>query len=348
MRILVVTVQVPFVRGGAEVHAEELRNALIAAGHSAEIVAIPFKWYPPERILDHMLACKLIDLSSVCGQNIDRVIALKFPAYYVNHPNKVLWVLHQHRTAYELWDAPISDMVDFENGREVRDAIERADRAMLPKARLVFANSLNVAKRMKQYCDVDAKPLYHPPRDAGLFHSKPAEDFVFMPSRLVEIKRQYLVIDALAETKSPLTVAFCGTADHARYAEELKERAVKRNISDRIKWLGEISEPAKRDLYARCIAVVYPPVDEDLGYVTMEAMLSSKPVITCSDSGGTLEFVKDGESGLVTEPTAAGIAAALDQIWNNRKRAAAMGRRGHEIYREMRISWDNVVEQLLQ
>ena len=56
MQILIATTQVPFVHGGAEVHARSLLEALRRAGHEAEIVAIPFKWYPPERILDSMLA----------------------------------------------------------------------------------------------------------------------------------------------------------------------------------------------------------------------------------------------------------------------------------------------------
>ncbi|HZT81915.1 MAG TPA: hypothetical protein VFA26_16940, partial [Gemmataceae bacterium] len=86
MRIVIATVQVPFVRGGAEILADGLRDALRAAGHQAEIVAVPFKWYPPERILDHMLACRLLDLTETCGAGIDRVIGLKFPAYFVNHP----------------------------------------------------------------------------------------------------------------------------------------------------------------------------------------------------------------------------------------------------------------------
>jgi len=97
---------VPFIRGGAEVHAEGLRNALCEFGHKAEILAIPFKWYPPEKILDHMLACRLMDISEVAGTPVDLVVGLKFPAYLISHPNKVLWILHQHRTAYELWDHP--------------------------------------------------------------------------------------------------------------------------------------------------------------------------------------------------------------------------------------------------
>src|SRR5262245_8557462 len=83
MRILIATVQVPFIRGGAEVHAEGLRDALIDSGHEAEIIAVPFKWYPPERIIDHMLACRLLDVTEVMGTPVDLLIGLRFPAYLI-------------------------------------------------------------------------------------------------------------------------------------------------------------------------------------------------------------------------------------------------------------------------
>jgi hypothetical protein len=58
-------------------------QALRSLGHEAEIVAIPFKWYPPERILAQVLACRLLDLSESGGSPIARVIGLKFPVYLI-------------------------------------------------------------------------------------------------------------------------------------------------------------------------------------------------------------------------------------------------------------------------
>ena len=101
MRILIATTQVPFIRGGAEAHAEGLRDALLREGHEAEIVAVPFKWYPAEKILDHMLACRLLDLTEVAGTPVDLLIGLKFPAYLIPHPNKVVWLVHQMRQVYD-------------------------------------------------------------------------------------------------------------------------------------------------------------------------------------------------------------------------------------------------------
>jgi glycosyltransferase involved in cell wall biosynthesis len=347
MRILIATVQVPFIRGGAEVHAEGLRDALCAAGHEAEILAIPFKWYPPEKILDHMLACRLLDVSEVAGTRVDRLIGLRFPAYLIPHPNKVLWILHQHRTAYELWDHPLSDLVYYPNGSQVRDAIEQADRKLIPEARAVFANSRNVQQRLKRFCDIDSTPLYHPPPNAEKFYSSSAEDYLFFPSRLCIPKRQELVLKALALTRNPVHVCFAGISDHPDYTDKLQSLARKLKVSKRVEWLGGITEDEKLSRNARALAIVYPPIDEDYGYVTLEAMLASKPVITCRDSGGPLEFVVDRETGLIADATPEALSAALDFVWENRDKAAALGRAGRDRYQSLNLSWSNVIQKLL-
>ena len=347
MRILIATTHVPFIRGGAEAHAEGLRDALLAAGHDAEIVAVPFKWYPPEKIMEHMLACRLLDLTEVAGMPVDLLIGLKFPAYLIPHPRKVLWILHQFRTAYELWDHPLGDLIFSPNGQEVRDAIREADRQIIGGAKAVFANSRNVAARLQEYCGIDSTPLYHPPPHAEKFFSAAPEDYFFFPSRLCLPKRQALVLQALAQTSQPVRIRFAGTPDNPSYATDLKKLARKLRVDDRVEWLGQVSEDAKRDLYARARAVVYPPIDEDYGYVTLEAMLASKPVITCTDSGGPLEFVRAQETGLITEPTAAALGAAMDHLWANSSQAAAMGDAARALYDGLGISWAEVVRKLL-
>jgi len=93
--------------------------------------------------------------------------------------------------------------------------------------------------------------------------------------------------------------------------------------------------------------VVFPPLDEDYGYVTLEAMLSSKPLVTCTDSGGPLEFVDPGETGLLANPSAESMAEAFDWLWENRTEARRMGEAARERYANLRISWHTVVEGLV-
>lgn len=347
MRIGIVSVQVPFVHGGAELHARNLRAQLRNRGFDAELITLPFKWYPSQAILDSIAISRLVDLTESDGQKIDRIIGLKFPAYLVPHPNKVLWILHQHRSAYELWDHPAyGDLIDLPDGRAVRDAIHYADNRFIPEARAVYANSRRVAERLARNNNISATPLYHPPGGADNFHPGEATDYFFFPSRFTRIKRQDLVVEALARCREPVRVVFAGGEDTPAYLRDLQARARKLRLGDRAVWKGFITEAEKVALYAGCLGVVYPPTDEDYGYITLEAMLAHKPVVTTRDSGGPLEFVVDGESGLVVDADASELAEAMDRLWRDRSSARRMGDNGFALYRDKQISWDTVIDAL--
>ncbi len=347
MRIVIATVQIPFVTGGAESHAAGLRAALLREGHETDIVTVPFNPAVPERIADQMLACRLLDLTEIHGTRVDRLIGLKFPAYLIPHPNKVVWVLHQHRAAYDLWNYPFEDLSASPGGVMVREAIRRGDQ-LLNEAKAVFANSKNIANRLGHFCGINATPLYHPPPHADeFFCADRTDDYFFFPSRFSASKRQSLVLEALALTRERVKVRFAGVADSVEYGKRLRQLAAKLGVEARIEWLGQITEEQKRENYARAVAVIFPPVDEDYGYITLEAMLSSKAVVTCEDSGGPLEFVSHRKTGLVTKPTAAALAEALDELWQDRSLALKLGRAGRENYERLGLSWSEVVKKLL-
>jgi glycosyltransferase involved in cell wall biosynthesis len=346
MHIVIATTQVPFVRGGAEVHAENLCAALRCAGHKAEIVAIPFKWYPPERIVETMLACRLFDLDEANGRKIDLVIGLKFPAYLIPHPNKILWILHQHRTAYEQWDHALGDMVNFPNGSEVRAAIHAADKKLIPEAKRIYSNSQNVSGRLRRFCGIESTPLYHPPLSPDAYYCEPAEDYLLFPSRINRSKRQLLAVQALSRTRGSTRIIFCGQSEEAAYDNEIVAEVQAHGLEERVCFVGQVSEEEKLELYARALGVLYVPFDEDYGYVTLEAMLAQKPVITCTDSGGPLEFLLPGENGLAADPDPDSLARAIDLLTSDREIAEEMGRAGRERYLQMNISWDAVVAEL--
>jgi glycosyltransferase involved in cell wall biosynthesis len=348
MKIAVVTCGDPFIAGGAERHAMDLCEAVRKAGHESDLITLPFQAHPPRVMLDHALAFRLLDLTETCGVPIDRVIALKFPAYVVPHPRKVLWLCHQHRPAYELWDHPLSaDMTISPEGPLVRDAIHQWDRQSIPEAQAVYTISRTVSERLRHYSQIESTPLYHPPRDEALFFQETAEDYLFFPSRINRLKRQLLVVQALGRCHERVCVRFAGVPDHPGLAADCRTAARKAKVEGRIEWLGQVSEKQKRELYARCLGVVFPPVDEDYGYVTLEAMLSGKPVITCEDSGGPLEFIRHGVEGYVAEPDADSLARAMDRLWKSRREAAAMGDAARRRYLELNISWEGVLQRLL-
>ena len=128
-------------------------------------------------------------------------------------------------------------------------------------------------------------------------------------------------------------------------AEELRKQIVGLGVEDRVELLGFVSADDLVDLYARCRAAYYAPLNEDYGYVTVEAFLSRKPVVTTTDAGGPLEFVTDGESGLVAEPTPESVADAIDRLWAlPGSRLAEMGEAGRA--RVVDITWERVVDAL--
>lgn len=347
MRIIIATTQAPFIRGGAEIHAEELCQALHREGQEAEIVAIPFFDYPPERVLDSMLVCRLLDLSSSYGKTIDRVIALKFPAYLVSHPCKVLWILHQYRQAYELWDNPIFQSLESGPlGAQIRDSVIRADNHVCAEAHAIFSNSRNVAKRLKAFNQVNSQPLYHPPRDAERFYCEAEEGYFFFPSRMNSMKRQDLIIEALSKTNHPVKVLFAGKAE-GNFNAILKQKVEQFGLGERALFVGSITDQQKLEYYAKALGVIYPPFEEDYGYVTLEGMLAAKPVLTCQDSGGPLEFIEDRQTGLVAEPNPLSLAKGMDELWDNRAWAIQLGQAARARYQDLNITWSNVIQKLL-
>ena len=342
--VLICTAQVPFTTGGAESHVEGLRVALVNAGYNAEVAALPFKWYPPSEIMRGTLAWRMLDVTESNGKPIDLVVGMKFPAYVVAHPRKVLWVLHQYRSAYNLWGTPFDDLSTYPDGARVRELIRHADERFIPEARKVFANSRTVAERMLRYNRIESEPLYHPPPRAARLRAGAQGDYVFYPSRLEPQKRQELLIEAMYFTRTPVRAVLAGSArDRAHYESLIREFGV----AQRVELRGFVTEEEVVELYSNALGVCYLPFDEDYGYVTLEGMLSSKPVVVPADGGGATEFVEHGSEGLVSDPDPRALAECLDQLYSDRARARRMGERGREKLLALNLSWQNVVERII-
>jgi glycosyltransferase involved in cell wall biosynthesis len=342
--IVVCEAQVPFVHGGAEVHVRELVRELNARGYDAELVSVPFKWYPKEEILPHAAAWRLLDLSESNGRPIDLVIASKFPTYFVRHPHKVAWLIHQYRAAYELCGTPYSDFGHNERDVGLRDRLIQLDTEMLGECRRVFANAQNTANRVAKYNGLAADALYHPPRLATrLARARPAYgDFVLSVGRIESVKRVDLLVSAMARVDKPIRLVVAGDGTQRANVERAAAAA---GVSDRVTFLGAVDDERLLNLYREALAVAYPPFDEDFGYVTLEAFLARKPVITATDSGGPNEFVVDGVNGFVCAPDPEAFADAINALARDPRRATALGYAGYE--RARTITWDGVIEKLL-
>jgi glycosyltransferase involved in cell wall biosynthesis len=272
------------------------------------------------------------------------VIGLKFPAYFVKHPNKVIWILHQHKMAYELWGTPFGDLNLTTEGTEVRNAIIKADNEYLPEAKRLFAISKNVADRLKKFNHLHAAFFYHPPPNHQRLYSDGYENYIFYPSRLSPMKRQHIAIEAMRYVRSNVRLVIAGSAETVEYEIYLRRLIDEYSLHEKVRLLGGITEDEKIKLYANALAVLFIPYDEDYGYVTLEAFYSKKAVITCDDSGGPLEFVTHKETGIVCRPLPEPIAEAIEHIANKASQAATYGKNAHHSITD--LSWDKVIEVL--
>ena len=348
MRIAVLHPQTAFSRGGAETHTEALVRALKIAGHEAELVSIAGKWYPAWELAHQMAVWRSFDITESNGLKVDAVIALKFPAYLVQHERKIVWLIHQHRSAYELWDHPrFADLSLQEDGPAVRDMVWQADRVALGEAKRIFTNSRNVQERLWGSMRLQSDVLYHPsPPTLALLGREPGPygDYVFLPGRLEALKRQHLVIEAMRHTKSDVRLVLVGSGPDE---QALRDQVQTADLGSKVSFEIAVSDERLHQLYLGALAVHYGPFDEDYGYVTLEGFAAHRPIVTTTDAGGPLEFVTDGETGLVTLPDPKAIADAFDRLYADRALAGRLGAAGNAVVRERVPAWPDVVARLL-
>ncbi len=340
MRILVCSPQVPFARGGAEILAERLTAELRARGHEADLVTMPFKWYPGERVLTHALLWRLADLEEVDGRRVDLVIGTKFPSYVIRHPNKVVWLVHQFRQAYELDRTELGQFDESAQERALRRKLHELDRVALGEARRLCAISRNVSERLARSLGLEAEVVLPPPQGLD-FRCEGYEDFILSVNRLDRAKRIDLLLEAAA-AEPGLEVVIAGDGPDR---ERLEAIARRHGLNGRVRFAGRVSEAELADLYARCRAVYYAPVDEDYGMVPYEAFLSEKPVVTMTDAGGPLDVVSDRRTGLVVEPRAEALAAACRFLAEHADEARSWGRAGKAVAEQ--VTWDRAIDRLL-
>ena len=342
-RIVICATQVPFAYGGAEMLVDSLYDELKRRGFEVDRVALPFHWPSRGELLKGSLAWRLINLTEAAGKRIDLVIATRFPSYLIKHPNKVVWLIHQLRQAYDLLGTRYSDFTDCEpRDAKALEMIRAMDRRTLSEARAVYTISGNVADRLRRNNQVEAEVLYPPPKLDSLYHSGPSGDFIFTVGRLDPMKRFDLLIRAMKHTETPVRCLIGGTGPER---ESLNDLIVRLDLQDRVSLLGWVEDRDVVERYAGCLGVYYAPYDEDYGYVTVEAFKAAKPVITTADAGGVLEFVEDGVNGFVCpSDSPREIGARIDALYRDRERTLAMGSAGQARVRE--ITWDRVIGKL--
>lgn len=341
--ICVVTSSPPFAEGGHLVMARELVRALREEGHDTGLVVTPQNRFGQQGSAYLAAWCTDVQLAHE-ERKVDRVISLRFPGYAVQHPNHVLWLNHRMREYYDLWDqfsSHLSWKGRLKEGMR-RRLIHGVDKHLFNKMQRRFVISATVQARLRRFGGIQSDVLYPPPPDREYRHETYG-NYLFGVSRLAPLKRFDLVLRALAEPVAA-GIQFVIAGEGAEL-QRLKDLAGQLGIEDRVRLVGRLTDREMIDHLARCRAVVFPPFNEDYGFVTVEAFMCGKPVITCADSGGPAELVRDGQNGYVTAPDPEALAVAMRTLMDDRHLAASLGEEGHRFASAM--TWPDAVRQLL-
>lgn len=309
-----------------------LQAALGAAGHDVSRVEIPFDESTFEGILAGYGEARALDLS-----NFDAVISTKAPTFAVRHPRHVVYLVHTIRVFYDMYDA----WTDGSAGAIAqRDRVRELDASALmavPDGRR-FAIGAEVERRVFGALGLGARVVHPALPDPEAFRPGPFEHFL-LAGRLHAWKRPGLVLEAYLSRGLDVPLVLTGTGP-----EEVALKALAAG-NPRVRFMGEVDRETLSDLFSSALAVPFAPVREDFGYVTVEAMLSAKPVVTTHDAGEAARLVEDGRTGLVVAPDRDSIGRALERLARDPQEARRLGAAGRE--RALPIRWPRVVEALL-
>jgi glycosyltransferase involved in cell wall biosynthesis len=331
------------VEGGHLAIARALVAAAADSGHDAHLVVTPD--YGFGRQSASYRAAWRTDVQQLDGKPVDQVISFRHPSYAVRHPAHVCWLNHTMREYYDLWPRFAASLSTKNLIKEtIRKALTHgADRWLLKRhVSRVIAQSHTIRTRLAHDFAIDAGVLWPPPPPRP-YRCDQYGDYIFAASRLTPLKRIDLLLRALAEPAALGVRAVVAGKGEERVP--LEQLAMQLHIASRVTFIGHAFDDTFTDHLARCRAVCFPPFAEDYGLVTAEAFASRKAVITCSDSGGPTELVRDNETGIVCEPTPAALAAALARVSED---AALAERLGTAAARQVAaMTWPDAVKRLV-
>lgn len=342
--IIITSASVPFTRGGAEILVESLRRELEVRGFNADIVQLPFSGQPKESLVKQIMLWRSLELKAFSGKKVDLVIATKFPSYMVNHPCKSLWLVHQHRQLYDLYGTRYGDLDNSTEDEALRRMLSSADIVALKECQALYTISANVSARLNKYTGI-VGPSLSPPLPLGnRYRSETPDDFILSVGRICSIKRVDMIVRALPEIHERLKLKIVGVSDEPAIDSYLKSEIDKHHLWHRVEFLGRVDDETLLGLYARAFAVYYAPFDEDYGYVTLESLASGRPVVTATDSGGTLEFIQDDFNGLVVSPDERSLALAFNRLYEDAELYERLSANAKESFQTS--TWDAVIDAL--
>ncbi len=211
-----------------------------------------------------------------------------------NHPN--LWLCSSPiRSVYDLHDFIVKNLKFWQKPIFKLWCLiyKYFDKKWVYNFDKITANSKNVSNRLKKYYNIDAEITYHPIEVKKYKFCDP-EDYYFAPGRFVKEKRIDLIIKAFKEMPDKKIII---SGDGPERENLMKLAKDCKNIV----FVGNVSSEKMIELYSKCIATIYVPINEDYGLVPIESMASGKPCIA-ADEGGPKETILHGKTGFLIKP----------------------------------------------
>ncbi|RVT39823.1 glycosyltransferase family 4 protein [Sphingobium algorifonticola] len=344
MKVLVVNSMAPYVWGGAEELSQHLIYNLRQRNIDAELLRLPFQWEPYSGIPGEIARFKMMKLP-----NVDRVISMKFPAYFISASHHTTWLIHQYRQAYDMWDSPYCNIPHDKNGIVVKDFIRAQDNEYFKSANNIFTISDEISRRLYKYNGIQAEALRAPINDPHLFTGADPSGYILAPGRINSSKRQFLLVEAMQHLPATAKLVIAGPPESDADRMMLHDLVGRLDLAAQVKLdLRFLTRQELADYVNHATAVAYLPFQEDsYGYVTMEAFEAGKAVITCRDAGEILELVIDGNTGFISEADAESLAGAMAALLYNPNMAARMGAQAKAFWRSKDINWGSHLTKLL-
>ncbi|MEO8025435.1 MAG: glycosyltransferase family 4 protein [Bryobacteraceae bacterium] len=344
MKIAVLSGSIPIGRSRMDEVASALLRELAVRGHDAESFRIPFDPTPDLGMIHTILAARRLRVA-----NVDRIICLDFPAYCIPHPNKIIWLLQNLRQAYDSADTPYPAIPDTKVGRSIRESVLRADGDALAEASLVVTGTLDLRSSISKFHGRSAEVLRVPPIVRSAI-SIERGSFVLCSGPVRRINRQHLLVEAINQCQTPVRLIISGFEESRAESGPLREAIRRNGVPGRIEWISEPYDELERTtLMSSALAGAWVSHADPQGETfALESFRFSKPMITCSDSGGIAELVVNGASGWVTAPASIELAKVMDEAYMDRERTANMGLQAHAHAQSLEQNWDEVIERLIR
>lgn len=368
---------VPFTVGGMEYLLWGLQDSINnLSEHKVELIKLPTKEDNFWNLIDSYKQFYNLDLS-----HFDMIITTKYPAWMVKHKNHICYMAHRLRGLYDTYhfmnlpdepsldNAYIKKAVDYMKKEDanidglfsildeirinkekipnnhfdlpspfLKKIISFFDNKSLENTKKFYAISKTVKNR-REYFPVNAEVEVVYPPSALPYFQEGEYNYLFTVSRLDNAKRIDLIIESMKYVKANIKLKIAGIGPMEKELKKLAEN------DDRIEFVGFVNDAELIKYYSNSKGVIFIPYEEDYGLVTIEAMMSRKPVITTYDAGGVTEFVQEGVTGFISKSNATDIGKSIEKLASlNLNEVKEMGEHAYNKVKD--ITWSNTVSKV--